>query len=278
MYEYDDVLSAAKGLLAEVIRIVDSTNLEYAIVGGWSPYLRNDSTHSGLIHPGTKDVDVLFLEGCKKSSLEGAVKAFLDRDYMVSAKHDFQLFRSLCVGGHELVFNIDFLHPLEGKANSEIFVDHFDLGIPESKLYQEIKQKKSKSIALEYSKYIFDGFVKPFNVTTVMPDGLERTVQVPLIDEAGLILSKAKSIASPKRHRDAFDIYLAMRQPSRDNTITKLTTACKRTNDLKTAVGFLQEYLETQSESFDRNVLRYTNGVELPHKASTYASEFLAAI
>lgn len=278
MHSYDDVLSAAQGLLGEVITTVESTGLEYAIVGGWSPYLRNNPTHTGLTHPGTKDVDVLFLEGCEKSGLEDAVRKFLDRGYMVSAKHDFQLFRSLRVGDHELVFNVDFLHPLEGKANSELFVDHFDLGIPESKFYKEVKNKKAKSIALEYSKYIFNGFVKPFSITTILPDGNDKAVIVPLIDESGLILSKAKSISAPKRHRDAFDIYLAMRQPNIEKTIKKLITACQQTKDLRIVIEALLAYVTNQHESFDRNVLRFTNGAELPHKASEYACDVLGKV
>lgn len=275
MHKYDDVLSAAKGLLVEAITIIQTTNLEYAIVGGWSPYLRNNVSVSGLIHPGTKDVDVLFLEGCQKSMLKDVVQAFLKQDYLVSAKHDFQLFRSLKVRDYDLVFNVDLLHPLEGKANAEIFVDHLDLGIPEEKLYKEVRHKNAKSVALPYSKYIFDGFVENFALSFTAPNGKDTDVMVPLIDEAGLILSKSISIAAPKRHRDAFDVYLAMRQSNIEKTKRKLKTACRQTKDLKTALETLFNYVTDHHETFDINVMRFTAGTELTHKPSEYVSIFL---
>jgi len=278
MHKYDDVLSAAKGLLIEVITIIQTTNLEYAIVGGWSPYLRNDASITGLSHPGTKDVDVLFLEGYQKSRLKDVVQAFLQQDYLVSAKHDFQLFRSLKVRDYDLVFNVDLLHPLESKANAEIFVDHLDLGIPEDKLYKDVRNKKAKSVALPYSKYIFDGFVKNFTLTYTAPNGNDSTVMVPLIDEAGLILSKSISITAPKRQRDAFDVYLAMRQPNIEKTKKKLTTACQQTKDLKSALESLIKYVTEYHETFDANVARFTAGTELTHKPSEYVSNIIKSI
>src|SRR5690606_40663116 len=53
MHSYKNILDGAKGLLVETISAIESTDLEYLIVGGWSPYLRNKTN---LTHPGTKDV------------------------------------------------------------------------------------------------------------------------------------------------------------------------------------------------------------------------------
>jgi len=57
MHSYRDILDGAKGLLVETISAIESTDLDYLIVGGWSSYMRNKTDH---VHPGTKDVDILF--------------------------------------------------------------------------------------------------------------------------------------------------------------------------------------------------------------------------
>src|SRR5687768_1872080 len=47
---------------------------------------------------------------------------------------------------------------------------------------------------------------------STLPDGTDGSGKVPVIDELGLIISKARSVVSPKRKRDAFDIALSVAQ------------------------------------------------------------------
>ena len=71
MHEFESVLDGAKGLLVETIKLLNTLNINYVIIGGWSPLLRNDTD---ITHPGTRDVDILFLEArskaCHKKSAE----------------------------------------------------------------------------------------------------------------------------------------------------------------------------------------------------------------
>jgi hypothetical protein len=54
----DSVFSGAQELLAETISALDEASVQdYLVIGGWCPYFRN---RSGLVHPGTLDVDLLF--------------------------------------------------------------------------------------------------------------------------------------------------------------------------------------------------------------------------
>lgn len=60
MFVYSSVSQALKGLLVESVSIAQSANLEFAVVGGWSPLLLNSRP---IPHPGTRDVDLLFHQG-----------------------------------------------------------------------------------------------------------------------------------------------------------------------------------------------------------------------
>ncbi len=208
MNDYDSLHAAAKGLLGEAVAIAQASGKEFAVCGGWSPVLRNTGRIS---HPGTRDVDLLFSEGATQESLKGVVSAFLDSGYLISAKHEFQVLRTLHVGGRRFVFNVDLLHPHEGKIKGDLFVDQISLPIP----YEDFNGKMlmMKSIALPSAGFIFDGFVASESIDFLMPDGSTQQHNVPLIDEVGLLATKSKSSGVQKRPRDIFDIYLAISQP-----------------------------------------------------------------
>lgn len=205
---YESLNAAAKGLLGEATSIATKCGKEFAVVGGWSPVLRNTAKVS---HPGTRDVDLLFSEGATPDSLKDVISAFLDSGYLVSAKHEFQVLRTLSVRDRKFVFNVDLLHPHEGEVKGDLFVDQLSFPIP----HEDFKSTYvfMKSIALPNAGFIFDGFVANEQVEFLMPDGTSARHEVPVIDEVGLLATKSKSCTVQKRPRDIFDIYLAISSP-----------------------------------------------------------------
>ena len=205
---YGSLNAAAKGLLGEATSIATRCGKEFAVVGGWSPVLRNTGAVS---HPGTRDVDLLFSEGATKEALKDVVFAFLDSGYLLSAKHEFQVLRTLRVGGRSFVFNVDLLHPHEGEVKGELCVDQLSFPIP----HEDYKSTYvfTKSIALPNAGFVFDGFVAKETIEFLMPDGTKASHAVPVIDEVGLLATKSKSCMVQKRPRDIFDIYLAISSP-----------------------------------------------------------------
>ncbi len=205
---YESLNAAAKGLLGEATSIAGRCGKEFAVVGGWSPVLRNTAVVS---HPGTRDVDLLFSEGPTKEALKDVVSAFLDSGYLLSAKHEFQVLRTLPVGGRSFVFNVDLLHPHEGEVKGELCVDQLSFPIP----HEDYKSTYvfTKSIALPNAGFVFDGFVAEVSIEFIMPDGTKAEHVVPVIDEVGLLATKSKSCMVQKRPRDIFDIYLAVSSP-----------------------------------------------------------------
>ena len=276
MHSYENVLSASKGLLVDAMEILTKTDHKFVVVGGWCPYLRN---RTDLHHPGTKDVDILFSDANVRGSLTSAIAALLDHGYLVSAKHDFQLLKELRVGDKAFVFNVDLLHPSETINNPEMMVDHFDLGVTEGDLPGN---KHVRSIVLPSSQLIFEGFYSDFDVSSTNPDGKQTTVSVPLIDEAGLILSKCQSIKLKKRPRDSFDIYLILAQENSDATCEKLKQSASEVEPVRELLlelrGFLDcECKDSEGKQFDYNMRNYPS-LDSSDPPSDYVIEKLNSI
>src|SRR5262249_11315740 len=133
--------------------------------------------------------------------------------FLLSAKHRFQLLKPLPVCGEELIFNVDLMHPLEAGERPELFRDIMDLGIPDQS--EADGMMKMKSICFSASKIIFgEKLWSPFPIPGASA--------LPLMDAAGLILSKCTSVENRKRGRDAFDIYMMLTAEDGDATAAKL--------------------------------------------------------
>ena len=233
---YQNINDAAKGLLLESVEIASKAKTDFVVIGGWCSFLRNSNDQ--IKHPGTRDVDLLFFDGDVIGSLKNVILEFLKHGYLFSAKHDFQLFKKYNIAGKELVFNVDLLHPLETEVKGDLFADHFDLGIYFDDDEEELK--KIKSIALPSSKFILSD--KLFSKFTI------GNSTIPLLDQAGLIFSKCKSVKSEKRQRDSFDIYLALNQPDTHMTIQGLRQCCSKNSVLKKSITDLMEFIKQNSE------------------------------
>mgnify|MGYP003668689556 FL=1 len=189
----ENIQEGANSLLADTFHIMNSNKINYIIVGGWSPYLLNSTE---IIHPGTKDVDILFERGYEKENLKGIIETFISQGFLLYAKHDFQLFKKIQVNDYEFIYNIDILHPYETKWESEIFVDHLELDFPADK-YQN-HNFKMKSIALPDSNVLFDNLFTEFEIDFPLSHG-DKTIQnVRLMSELGCLITKSKSVKIKK--------------------------------------------------------------------------------
>lgn len=258
VHSFATMTDAVSALLVDVTTFLNSTGHEYLIVGGWAPFLRNTTSH---VHPGTKDIDVLFSDGGVRKKLCDVIQGLLAKGYKASAKHDFQLLRSVKVQDHELIFNIDLLHPSESVRNPDMMVDHFDLGITDRELAES---KAVKSIVLPSSALLFrDGFWTQYEFNGFDLDGTPSTVPLPLLGLAGSILSKAESVSAKKRPRDAFDIFLAI-ESDVHSEIPCLLRQYKHIEGVRELLDKLLEFLaqppsdrDQPFNQFDLNVFQY---------------------
>lgn len=166
--------------------------------------------------------------------MKEVITAFLDNGFILSAKHDFQLFKPIKVLGQSFVYNVDLLHPLETIKPKDIYVEHIDLAIPADK-YQS-RTFKMKSIALPSSQSLFDNnlFIN-YDLTITTKDGNELTQKVPLMRELGTLITKSQSVSKDKRYRDSLDIYLTLKQ----------------SGDLKELISSVNKLKETHIDTYN---------------------------
>jgi len=198
-----DILEGSKQLLKESINLIgDSLLNEVVFVGGWGPYLRHMD-----VHPGTKDVDIMFPMNYSKERIENVLEDFLQNEFYISAKHDFQLCWAYQLGERTYIFNVDLLHPTEGKIQKVDFIEIMNLDVT----VDGIRVKSILSINIPYGDLIHTQQL----VDKVNFDG--KIINV--LDGAGIVISKLSACHNKKRQRDIYDIYLSLTEP---NTLEKV--------------------------------------------------------
>lgn len=231
-----DILDGAKQLLRESAEIIDGEVLDIIFVGGWGPYIRHTDRH-----PGTRDVDLLFPEKYSKNDMAEVLNRFLKYGYFVSAKHDFQLCRAIDLGSQTYIYNVDLLHPTEGKMNKVDFVEIMDLDVTDG-----IRVKSILSINIQYGSEIYSNEL----YESVTFDG--NTFNV--LDGAGIIISKLNSAHNKKRLRDIFDIYLSLEEKGALEKLLQLgscnPTVQKNIEDFNEKVSGNWEFYETSLKKF----------------------------
>jgi hypothetical protein len=221
------ILDGARRLLLDVADILKNRN-DVLFVGGWGPYLRNPSNH-----PGTLDVDLLFPAEHTKEQMSEIAEMFLTKNFLVSAKHSFQLLKEYEIGSRRYIYNVDFLHPTLEKTHAAEFRDIIDLDIT----IDGTKLKNMKSICMPYGDVLFS--IDMNNVTKV-DDRLIR-----ILEPAGVVFSKLKSCMNPKRTRDIFDILLSCREdPSLWGKLDDLSQADSRVGE------HIEEYRKLISDNW----------------------------
>lgn len=244
----ETIQDGAISLLGETTKILNEKNIEYLVVGGWSPFLLNNGEYP---HPGTKDVDVLFKSGTEKGQLKDVIDTFLQNGFTQSAKHPFQLLKVFKINGYNFVYNIDLLHPDNQEKDPEMFIDHIDFPVKESHTMRI--DYKGKTILLPKSDFFFNDFITKKTINYLNSNGDKETVEFNLLNEAGLILSKSKSVFNEKRTRDAYDIFLSIKQSSNyENTINQLSKIGKQNPQIVNALR--QMYSDSNLQLIDNNI------------------------
>lgn len=250
-FKFNNVEEATRCLLGESITIINQHTKDYVIIGGWSPFLRYN--HSNL-HPGTKDVDVLFHDAAKEDALSGVFLDFFDKGFLMSAKHEFQLIKIYNVSGKKFAFNVDILHPTkyDHKFDDDMFVKQLDLKVPLSSL--KTKTFLAKSIVQPNAENIFtEKMHSSFKVNYRNSNGQEEDAQFELLDDIGCIFSKAISCQSVKRQRDSFDIFLTIKYNENYGGLIE------RIKDLKKSESSTYNSFIALKEFYKKNDTMYNN-------------------
>ena len=251
------IQDGAFALLGETTEILNDKGVEYIIVGGWSPFLLNANPFP---HPGTKDVDILFKSGTKEGELKSLIEDFIKKGFIQSAKHPFQLLKAIEINGLKFMFNIDLLHPDNQEKDPQMFVDHIDFPVKESHTMRV--DYKGKTIILPKSDFFFNDFSTSHKQEFELTDGRKKTIEFNLLNEAGLILSKTKSAFNEKRTRDAYDIFLAIKQNRNyAATIGQLINISKEHKEIFSAIEKM--YTPNRLKILDNNIYEWFSAVDV---------------
>lgn len=176
-------IDAAKHMLQESTTALLEHGVQFAVVGGWSPFLFHSDRYG---HPGTFDVDVLL----HPASLEDgtfirASESLLAYGYLRAPKNVYQAHRILQVSGEELVFHVDFLNERD----------------PGNALELVGGTGRMKSIYTEAMKVVFR--YENYRSHRAFPG-----VRFPSPET--FVVTKAAAAIVKKRKRDAFDIFVTV--------------------------------------------------------------------
>lgn len=197
---------AAKAMLIEVGNLLNQHTIDYAVIGGWIPYLFNSKP---IPHPGTFDVDIVLNTALSQEQVVKALdKMVNDSGYRRAPKNAFQIYRELLVSGEPMIFHVDFLH-------RKYADDSEDLTRSWGR-YQSISTVGTDIIFTEKE-------ARSERVSRNDSSGSKVSANITFASEAGFLCSKGRSVGLGKRERDGFDIYLVITQSA---DIVKLKERC----------------------------------------------------
>lgn len=202
-YSFASEQEAAQAMLLEVAGLLNRQTIDYAVIGGWIPYLFNAKP---IPHTGTYDVDIILNAALSKEHVIRALDSMVkDSGYMRAPKNAFQVYRKLVVNNEPMIFHVDFLHRKYADDSADLIM----------------QWGRYESIATPGTDVIFtEKEIRYEVISGLAMDGTETYLKVPFATEAGFLSSKGRSVGFGKRLRDAFDIFLIIHQ---SNNIAELT-------------------------------------------------------
>lgn len=210
-YDFETEQAAAKAMLMEVGSLLNKRTIDYAVIGGWIPYLFNNEP---IPHPGTFDVDIVLNTTLSKENVIGALDFMVkESGYRRAPKNAFQIYKEFSVKEELMIFHVDFLH-------RKYADDTDDLTMSWGR-YQSISTSGTDVIFTE--KETRSEVVSGLGVS-----GEDVSANITFASEAGFLCSKGRSVGLGKRERDGFDIYLLIKQ---SGDISKLKVRCEQLLD-----------------------------------------------
>lgn len=207
-YSFASEQEAARAMLLEVAGLLNRQTIDYAVIGGWIPYLFNSEP---IPHTGTYDVDIILNAALSKEHVIRALDSMVkDSGYMRAPKNAFQVYRKLVVNNEPMIFHVDFLHRKYADDSADLIM----------------QWGRYESIATPGTDVIFtEKEARHHLISGLAMDGTTTSLKIPFATEAGFLSAKGRSVGFGKRLRDAFDIFLVINQ---SNNITELTEHSKQ--------------------------------------------------
>ena len=234
---------AARALLAESTAILSAQGVDFVVLGGWIPFLFNKGSWG---HPGTFDVDILLNDNTSRISVNAAADALCHAGYLRAPKNTFQFHRLLTVRKVPMVFHVDFLHRRYAAEAEDIILQWGHM----------------TSIAGPGTDVIFKHSERSMrSVTAPSMDNAESAFQIsiPFASEVGFLAAKGRSAGTAKRTRDAYDIFLVIKE---SGDYPHLVARCaKLLSDGVFRISFQQIEQGFTSGTLLANAVKYLTGL-----------------
>ena len=195
--DYDDRTSAAvKSVLVEIGQILGSFQGKFAVIGGAVPWLL--LSESDMRHIGTGDVDLsLDAEALGDGEYARLVESLQAQGYnQLDNLGRFQLARTVPSrdGGPDIDVVVDFLMPrdVEIAKNTPPLISNF-----------AVQRADGADLALKFYQMVA--------IDSEMPDGGHNRVHIAVASIPALLAMKGYAIANRQKPKDAYDIYICIR-------------------------------------------------------------------
>lgn len=188
------LVQAARSVMLELVRMLGQYRDEMIIVGGWVPALLLPSGVEG--HVGSVDIDIALDHRAVKEDAYKTIKALLEsRGYVEDEKQPYIFYRTVQVGGQDIVVEIDFLageYAGTGKSHR-------------TQPVQDIRARKARGceIAFEMNEEL--------TIEGTLPGGARDSARVRVASVVPFIVMKGMAIADRLKEKDSYDIYYCLK-------------------------------------------------------------------
>jgi hypothetical protein len=186
------LVSAARSVMLELVRMLGEYKDNIVIVGGWVPALLLPLGSEG--HVGSTDIDIALDHRMAKENAYKTIKALLEGRGYNEAEQPYIFYRKVTVEGQEITVKVDFLageYAGTGKSHRTQSV-------------QDIHARKARGceIAFEMNEFL--------TIDGTLPGGARDSARVRVASVVPFIVIKGMAIADRLKEKDAYDIYYCL--------------------------------------------------------------------
>ncbi len=193
-YDYNDKLvSSARSVLLELVRVLGEYKDELIVVGGWVPSLLIPSVLNG--HIGSIDIDIAMNHRSIKENVYRTIKVLLESHGYEEAEQPYIFFRKVEIDDEVIVVEVDFLageYLGTGKSHRTQSV-------------QDIRARKARGCELAFD------LNQILTIDGSLPGGALDTATVRVASVVPFIVMKGMALNDRLKEKDAYDVYYCLK-------------------------------------------------------------------
>ena len=247
-------------VMVDVISCIGKYKKEFVLVGGLVPKVLFAKESK---HVGTYDVDFA-VNSHHISAQEYATIAdmLFQRGYRYRKDRDgnelkFSFERDVALEGRKHVVVVDLIGPEYGTKAKKGFRE---------KVQEGVHVHKARGVDI-----VFDNTVE-VNVTAILPDGIEHSEEIRVVNGATYLVLKLIAFEARKSEKDAYDIYSCLKfYPGGSDALVKSFQPILQHGLVKEAVSYVEKFFSDEFQIGPQRFARFMSEDAMERRA--YASE-----